>query len=188
MRRISRLAWSLSLCLTVFASSASIAANAEMNALQQCAKITNTQDRLICYDAVAAVKNDLLMVAAEPVATKEAKKAVIKANAVAQTSPVKSEPVASKEQLVSGFGNEHKVAEEQRNFDQVSFVIKSVDRSLRELLQIEFDNGQVWHQTDNDKRAKFSVGDVVVIKRGVLSAFYMKKAGSHRQVRVKRIK
>ena len=38
-----------------------------------------------------------------------------------------------------------------------------------------------------DKRAKFSAGDTVVIERGIMNTFQLKKVGTKRRVRVRRI-
>ena len=53
--------------------------------------------------------------------------------------------------------------------------------------EIELENGQVWLQKGGDKRAKFSDGDSIIITRGVMNSFQLKKIGTKRRIRVRRI-
>jgi len=141
-----------------------------------CKTQSDSLKRLTCYDNVVEALSDNKAKLKE----KPAKKAEI-ANA---NNP---KPIQPENQLAEKkFGQEEKYRTDE--VDQVRFVIKSATLSLRKKWKFEFENGQRWEQKDSDKFAKFVAGDEVLIKRGVMNAFYLKKIGSKRNIRVKRIK
>lgn len=49
-------------------------------------------------------------------------------------------------------------------------------------------NAQVWQQIDGTTKHRFTIGDTVVIRKGVLSAYYLKKTTANRSINIKRIK
>jgi hypothetical protein len=58
---------------------------------------------------------------------------------------------------------------------------------LRGQWVLYFDNGQKWQQTDTT-RIKFKVGNKVRLDKGAMGAIYLYKDGSHRSIKVKRLK
>jgi hypothetical protein len=65
----------------------------------------------------------------------------------------------------------------------VSAAVRGGDR----LLQVTLQNAQVWRQEDY---GSFSVraGDTVEIKAGALGAYYLRREGQGRSIRVKRVR
>lgn len=172
-----------------------VSAQTLTDVLQQCATINSDSKRLLCFDN--AVKNILLTKPAEQVQSqtqplaKEPEAQIAPSLAVkTPNTPPAEQVLASKplKTLESNFGREHLKSKEVQEFDQVEFVVKSAKLSLRKKWRLIFENGQVWHATELATGIKFKAGDVVVIRRGVLNAFYIKKKGSKRSVRAKRIK
>ncbi len=181
--------------LTLWATSISMQALAQSinDTLTQCASIASDTQRLQCFDKLVA-KKQLVKKAQTPnnkakQSLAETKQEPTQAIAVATiTKPAKMPAKATTANLAANFGLEHIKSKEVRQFDKVEFVVKSAKRSLRKKWQLTLENGQVWHATELVSGIKFKQGDVVVIRRGVLNAFYIKKKGSKRSVRVKRIK
>lgn len=81
-----------------------------------------------------------------------------------------------------------KTAEEQSaEVNEITATITQATQMLRGQWKLSLDNNQKWQQKDSHK-LKLLVGDVVVLQKGALGAFYLKKLGSHRRMRVRRIK
>ena len=164
-------------------------------ALKQCAMITSNNERLVCFDKLAKSHDHI----------KKFKQDLNKSNQITKSantqtieplvtvkpqinkSPILEDKKTTKT-LLANFGREHIKSKEVQEFDKVEFIIKSAKLSLRKQWRLTFQNGQVWHAAEVVKGLKFKKGDVVVIRRGVLNAFYIKKKGSKRSIRVKRIK
>lgn len=165
--------------------------------LKTCATKSDSLERLVCYDQVAKSLSSSTTVKAveEKVVT-----APIKAP-MQTAAPTKTAKTAPKNETTpkiapqttpefnaeDSFGVERKYVQEKQT-NQVRFVIKSVSKSLRGKYKFKFENGQMWEQKDTDKYGKFKAGETVIIKRGVLDAFYLKKPDANRTIRVKRVK
>ena len=89
--------------------------------------------------------------------------------------------------MISSFGQAHRYSKKEREFDELTSTIKSVSKTLQKEWKIELENGQVWLQKGGDKRAKFTEGDTVIIVRGIMNSFQLKKVGTKRRIRVSRI-
>ena len=142
--------------------------------LKKCASINNEKQRLQCFDdyiiKISALKHDNI--------TPKADVAIV------------SEPtsdIQKTENLVSSFGQAHRYSKKEREFDEMEAVVKSAKRDLRKNWKIELENGQVWIEKGGDKRASFSEGDTIVIVRGIMNSFQLKKLGTKRRIRVRRI-
>ena len=79
------------------------------------------------------------------------------------------------------------VSEPKSDIQKMEAVVKSAKRDLRKNWKIELENGQVWIEKGGDKRASFSEGDTIVIVRGIMNSFQLKKVGTKRRIRVRRI-
>ena len=143
-----------------------------------CQAQTDSLQRLVCYDDIAKqlgkapVSDETSVQTATSVATKVA------AQSVQTVQPTLSTAEAN-------FGQEAKVIKE---VEEVRYVIKSAKLSVRKKWRFVFENGQQWEQKDSDRFAKYTAGEEVIIKRGVMNAFYLKKTDANRTIRVKRIK
>lgn len=142
-----------------------------------CAKISDSLQRLVCYDKVAKRIADK----PQDVAIKPVTKPSAKTSEVKQTKADDSSISATEL-----FGNEGKVI--KKSVDEVIFTIKTAKQNLRKKWQFVFENGQKWEQRDSDKFAKYQAGEKVIIKRGLMNAFYLKKLDANRTIRVKRVK
>ncbi|WP_448212368.1 hypothetical protein [Colwellia sp. MEBiC06753] len=163
-------------------------------ALLACQGQQDSLQRLVCYDKVvesltAKTADDVTLEAKESVGkniqaspqVEQAKAADITPKEVL-TEPTVTQQAGSAQAI---FGQEQKHID---SVDEVEFVVKSAKQNLRKKWQFEFENGQQWEQKDTEKFVKYASGDVVIIKRGVMNAFYLKKTDTNRTIRVKRIK
>ncbi|MBA6328834.1 hypothetical protein H4J46_12965 [Colwellia sp. MB02u-6] len=144
--------------------------------LAQCLKIQENLARLVCFDDLAeqAVPTDNVTTKIEKNAPKaKAEKAMVLTST-----------------KVADFGAEHlttyKVAEEDQ---QVVLTVEQLSKDHYNKWRFTFTNGQQWQQTDNDF-LRVEVGDSVLLKKGFMSAVYLKKnqPDSNRKIRVKRLK
>ena len=181
--------------------SGSVSAADLSSQLTQCSKENDSLKRLMCFDQVAlkaaskptdtASTPTVNPVEAAPVVKSTAEKEVIEKTVdVVSTEkvPVKTPAVASasSQRAEDIFGKES--IKKMDVVDEVNFTIKTASLSLRKKWRFTFENGQQWEQKDSDKFAKFKSGDQVLIKRGLMNAFYLKKLDANRTIRVKRIK
>ncbi len=185
--------------LALWATSISVQAVAQSinEALAHCASIAVDTQRLQCFDKLVAKKQLVKKTHTPNKTTQSLAETKQEPTRATTTAVVTAEPVkivaetatkTATASLAANFGLEHIKSKEVRQFDHVEFVVKSAKLSLRKKWRLTLENGQVWHATELVSGVKFKQGDVVVIKRGILNAFYIKKKGSKRSVRVKRIK
>ncbi|WP_199610284.1 hypothetical protein [Flocculibacter collagenilyticus] len=148
-------------------------------ALTQCADISNSLKRLVCYDQLASKVNnfsDQPLTAPTPVAASNHTQSAKQANSV-------KKPVASAE---DDFGREHKTAIENAQKKMTSIVDK-VTETLRGKLIITLANGQVWQQADSTT-LRIKAGQQVVLERGILNSFFISRPTASKRMKVKRIK
>lgn len=191
-----KIAFMISLVLTSVATSAN-AATTIVEQLMACRGEADSLKRLVCYDGVAAalkqnVKSDTKLPAASVVAapvTSANTTSPASTNGAVATAPSTTIANAPKAITVNAediFGQEAKFKSSQ--VDEVRYVIKSASQTHRKKWRFIFENGQKWEQKDTDRFGKFVAGEEVIIKRGVMNAFYLKKPSANRTIRVKRIK
>lgn len=165
----------LATTLAALSSTAVAAENAEVRTqVEECAQMKANLHRLNCYDDLAKGLGIKLA------KTKKYVKKAPKSNVAA--APVTAAVVAAE----SDFGVEH--VKEVEGPDSIAVVIKEVVKNAFGERKFYFENGQVWRQTDGVSSGKFPEGLEVTIERGVLGAFFLKKPGTNRTVKVKRIK
>ncbi|WP_456414794.1 hypothetical protein [Thiolapillus sp.] len=73
------------------------------------------------------------------------------------------------------------------DLQNISSRIKKIEQTSRGTLIIYLDNQQVWRQLGSGSHPSLKQGDMVLIKRGVLGSFLLKKQNSNRSLRIKRI-
>ena len=150
-----------------------------VSSFKQCAAEKDSLNRLLCYDKLAKVLNHQQVdveLPDVPVATSKSPGTVSTARTL--------EPASTEDE----FGAKYLKNDMQEAITQVSYMIKSVDKTLRGLYRFTFENGQKWEQQESDIGIRFRVGETVIIKRGVLDSFYLKGKNSNRTIQVKRIK
>ena len=70
---------------------------------------------------------------------------------------------------------------------ELKSIIKEIQSSNKRRLRFVLENDQIWENADNSKVGLPRVGDAVVIRRGALDSFYLRKANVNRSFRVRRI-
>ncbi|CAH9065774.1 hypothetical protein PSECIP111951_03436 [Pseudoalteromonas holothuriae] len=160
----------LALLGVLFASTYGLAEPINEQALSACTLIEKDFQRLVCFDKVMA--NQPIDIE-QTVASHTSKKTTLK-----QT--------LSNEQK---FGMSKKLLKEKTDFSeaqQISATIIEVKKSPTGSRLFKLDIGQSWKQLGtNSFYAK--KGDKIEIERGTLDSFLMKKVGSNRSIRVKRV-
>lgn len=156
----------------ISASSFAEAKSDLVNALSDCAKIATDNQRLRCFDKLAASKAELLP------------------QAVDLNGPVSNiEPIKLKAaKKVDDFSKQHlKKTKQEQGLDSITAKISKLNKLLRGQWVIYLENGQKWQQKD-DAKMKLALGDKVLLKKGSMGVVYLYKEGSHRNIRVKRLK
>ena len=80
-----------------------------------------------------------------------------------------------------------KKTKEEQGPDSITAIISKVKRLIRGQWVVYLENGQKWQQQDLVKM-KLKVGDSVRLKKGSMGTVQLYKEGSHRNIRVKRLK
>ncbi len=131
--------------------------------LRTCSNISESLDRLNCYDRLVATK---------PL------------NTQAKTE-IKSKVIKTQPLNTDHFGQEHKLVKATPN--KINVTILKAKKSLRGRLVITLDNGQEWHQTDSTS-FRINKNTQTYIKKAALGSFVMGQEGRNKTMKVKRIK
>lgn len=145
-----------------------------------CLKIVKDSARLSCFDQLASLAVITKDSAKQAVSVSE--ETVIKA--AQKTQKQKIDEFAIKQVELTKEEQREKSAQELTEF---SATITSLKKLLRGEWVVTLDNGQKWQQKSSGK-IKLKVDDIIVIKKGALGAIYLKKKGSSRNIKVKRIR
>ncbi len=170
--------------------------------LHNCARIHQDMQRLSCFDALTMQSNKLptikLTLSKNTLTHLPTKKPLnklsrLKVRPKTQPSIVKKQRLSmhKNDNLSSSFGQvSNKINEpnKPKSLDSVEFVVKSAKLSLRKHWRLTFNNGQVWQAIKSNNTIKFKINNIIVIKRGFLNSFHLKKKGKKRSLTVKRIK
>ena len=100
------------------------------------------------------------------------KKAVSKADTISQQQAI--------------FGQENKQSTKDI-INQIKSTILKVQKDRFGNQTISLANGQVWRQTDST-RLKLKKDQIVIIKRGAMSSFFIGKEDANKRIRAKRVK
>ena len=84
------------------------------------------------------------------------------------------------------FGLEHKNINGDRA-QEIRSVVSSIKKTPYGKLIINLSNDQQWRQNDSE-RMLLKKDDEIIIRRGALNSFLLKKKGTNRSIRVKRTK
>jgi len=175
-----KLSRALALALTLSLTATSSQAETISEALAQCKAVKNVLKRLACYDGVAQRAGGMQDSQLPEAYTQ--RPANPNSGAATASASVPSQQSGTR----NTFGLEEQIKQQaQSEIGEITGVVGKVAEGPRDELLITLDDGQVWLQTDTT-RFKLKSGDSVVIERGVLGAFYLKKAGHSKRIRVKR--
>ncbi len=143
--------------------------------LKTCAKLQDSQTRVVCYDNVVSGIDRY---------TETAKAAVTTAS---HSKKLGIETITNQRaDHNDDFGIEHKVVVKAKA-DKLIASVTQAKKSLRGKWIVTLENGQQWKQFDNTK-FKLKAGEKVTIERGALNAFYMGKDDTNKRILIKRSK
>ncbi|TLU65253.1 hypothetical protein FE810_08135 [Thalassotalea litorea] len=142
-----------------------------------CSEISDDDKRLACFDAYIKQKSSLN---AQPVSAP--KPLVLNSNG---DEPQADEKATDNPDQAQNFGLEHK-QKKSADVSEISTTIIKASKQSHSNWVFTFENGQKW-RTIESTSTLFKVGQDVVIKRGMFNSFSLKKAGSNRTVKVKRV-
>lgn len=146
--------------------------SALVNGLSTCMKLSNDEQRLVCFDQLA--HSNVRSLSSRKVSDE----------VVAPIEQVKSEEAKK----IDDFSKEDlKKTQEERGPDSITATISKVKQLIRGQWVVYLENGQKWQQQDS-ANIKLKVGDSIRLKKGSMGAVYLFKEGSHRKIRVKRLK
>ena len=150
-------------------------------AVERCSGEKNSLKRLVCFDGIAMKVNGFSeggqVLSSKP-----------KQPLVVPVTPEPSAPVAKKttSQKVEDFGkNQSQVYIEG---DSLVAEVAAIKKLATKRLRVTLVDGQIWEQTDNEKRGLPKSGQTIKISKGALGVYYMSIEGKKRRVKVKRIK
>lgn len=86
---------------------------------------------------------------------------------------------------VRDFGRERQRIEEEAP-QTINATIATISLGAHNKLTVTLDNGQVWQQTDS-VRVPWKAGEEILLERGALGSFFMKKPVGGRSIRVRRV-
>lgn len=144
-----------------------------------CSEIGDDDKRLACFDAYIKQKT-------AQKAPKSSKPAplVLNSNGDDAVETVKAIP---KQETPQQFGLEHKKTEEEKQVSEITSSLLKVSKQAHNNWVFTLDNGQKWRTVESTS-SKYKSGQDVIISRGMFNSFSLKKTGSNRTVKVKRIK
>lgn len=156
-----------------FAASANLAQK-----IANCTKIENNNARLNCYDNLSKVvtitKNSVVI--KKDTAVKVLAKKDIAVKVLAKDDE-------------ANFAIEHlkkDPAESIHEVNSITLTVSKLKKLIRGQWVITFDNGQKWRQKDAGT-FRLVVGDTVELTKGTFGSVHMKKVGTKKSIRVKRL-
>lgn len=159
-------------------SSMAHAANPSIKeAVIACANISNSLERLVCYDRLSADVNNFAEQALRTVISPTVRE--VTAPKPATPKPSVTKPIATD---ADTFGKTVKTD------DSMTGTIASIKTGRNNMLTITLENGQVWQQTKSEDRARLKAQQVVTLEKGFFGSIYLTAEGSNRRVAVKRLK
>ncbi|QIZ77983.1 hypothetical protein [Ferrimonas lipolytica] len=194
MRRTTTTIAALLFSSAAFASTAGCQADADPSSrlacydsmastIDECQSKTDKLDRLVCFDNISEAIKTVLGANKSSTVTPAVPAAAAATTAAVVAAPT---PVATPVDPVGLFGHENKKKEEQAEaIDSISATVTSISTDPYGKFTLTLDNSQRWRQTESG-RFKVGNGDTVIISRASFGSFLLKRAGSNKQIRVKR--
>ncbi|SHI04438.1 hypothetical protein [Ferrimonas marina] len=151
------------------------------SAISQCQAQQDQLDRLLCFDSITQVSGTPDSTPKAQSIQPEPDPAAPAAVAVAPVAPVSPAPQASPQ---TEFGFEAQAVDHTP--DAISARVAEVSTDPYGKWTVTLDNGQRWRQTES-KRFRLKADQEVVISKGSLGSFMLKREGSNSSTRVKRV-
>ncbi|GGA64415.1 hypothetical protein GCM10011369_02210 [Neiella marina] len=165
---------------------------------QLCASVKNDQQRLLCYDRIGArygltaatttISEDSLGPSEQSSELAAAMVPAEQSQAAAMVSGhVDAEPVVTVDSSPEEqFGLEQQIIKQEvKKLEAITGIVTAVSKDAYGKLTLGLDNEQRWKL--QSKGPRISKGDTVIIERGTLGSFYLRKEGSSRTSRAKRL-
>ena len=181
-------------------SGTGLAAEDVVQRAQRCATVTDSLERLVCYDRLFAQGAGSAAAAAgpaltpAPAAAPRAQAAAPASRAAAPTPPAAAPaPTTPASSPASDFGADQlrrSGARDEAEPRTLTAAIEQLRETRPNVFLMTLDNGQVWQQMDMDSLFHVEVGDTVEINRGRLGGYRMarKSRGGSGWVRVNRVR
>lgn len=192
----TRRAWCQGAAVTLLLGTASLAgANPEREALDACRNIADDDRRLECYDDIP-----LQPPVARPSAVAETV-ATPAPPAVPEALPPPDAPAAPAAASEDGnvvqrgigrlrglFGRDEPTVEKPPELDSIEAQVVKFVKLARGNHSLTLEDGQVWREIEVKRRARYRVGDAVVIARGALGSYNLSSERTGHRVKVRRIR
>jgi len=168
-----------------------LAADPQLDAARQCTALTDSLQRLVCYDKALAYGSP--SVAAPAPAAAQAQRP-----ARAATQPPPAAPAAAAaapavaaaapalgDEAVKRSRKDEAVSTEPTNLEAR---VTAARETRKDTYRVSLENGQVWQQMDMSSLFHVAVGDTVRIEKGKMGGYRMALTGGHSGwVRVSRV-
>ena len=192
----TRRAWRRRAAVTLLLGTASLAgASQEREALDACRNIADDDRRLECYDDIPLQP---------PVARPSAVAETVAAPApprVPDAPPAPDVPAAPATASEDGnvvqrglgrlrglFGRDEPAVEKPPELDSIEAQVVRFVKLARGNHSLTLEDGQVWREIEVKRRARYRVGDAVVIARGALGSYNLSSERTGHRVKVRRIR
>lgn len=158
------------------------------NDWQSCRLIENDQQRLACYDLLVAKLAPVPVIKHKEVVNQAKAKITVTPQTTSADNTPQLTPEDSKTATdIELFGREADVIKQQvKQLEQITAKVLTITYSARKQFTVVLDNNQKWKQTDT-RSLRIKSQDTVIIERGSLGSFFLKKKDSGTRRRVKRV-
>ncbi len=144
--------------------------------IAHCTAIDSDTERLQCYDKL------FVQPGAQPREQSKAVATVAAADTAASSASTKLDDFGLDGRKTAG------QVDEPKGPDEMQARIAKLDAQPRGEYVLTLDNGQVWQQKEYDWHLAFSVGDEVIIKRGLMKSYRLQLKDNNRTTPVTRIR
>ncbi|MDT0595490.1 hypothetical protein [Glaciecola petra] len=156
--------------------------------VEKCVSVDNDIARLLCYDTLfgrgPAKEPKLVNQKTDKPESLASQKPL--APITDKAAPPPKEPLKTTS-VEESFGEEQlKKDKVDEGPTEIKATVSTITENSRGLRTFTLVNGQKWREKESS-RLKIKVGQEVTLKKGSFSAYFMKKEGSNRTIRVRRI-
>ena len=188
------------LAIAVLSFPAALAEESVPAWMEACRGIADDTTRLSCYDSIPLRPADpagappVEPATVEPAPLAEAPAAP--ANDGVEAAGAAEPPTERRGFLRRVFGRDREVSREQaRESARQSEALDPIEGRVTEVVEVGYgrrritlDDGQVWAETETRSRARYAVGDTVVISRGAFGSFNLVSERTGHRVKVRRLR
>ncbi len=193
----ARRAWRHAAAATlVFGTVAFAGADSATDSLEACRNLADGADRLACYDRIPLqTTKPATRAAPEPVATSARPTKAPDTPPVPRAAPATEASPADGNMVQRGlgrlrslFGRDEPAVEKPPELDSIEAQVVKFVELPRGNHSLTLEDGQVWREIEVKRRARYRVGDAVVIARGALGSYNLSSERTGHRVKVRRIR